>query len=139
MFSGSQGDDENVIYRFSKQLWPSLSTNFWNITRENRQKLDWNHLFSSPDWKSGWAFAITLRSSSVRPFVVRPLTYYILIFFFRTTETFACWNDKQIKLVKSLHLDEVVRRTLIGVIAPEMSHCFWPLYRQQETDRKTDN
>jgi hypothetical protein len=31
-------------------------------------------------------------------------------------------NDTQIKLVKSLHLDEVVRRTLIGVIAPEMSN-----------------
>jgi hypothetical protein len=28
----------------------------------------------------------------------------------------------QIKLVKSLHLDEVVQRTLIGVIAPEMSN-----------------
>ena len=56
-----------------------------------------------------------------RPSVVRPLTFYILIFL-RTTETFACWNDTQIKLVKYLHLDEVVRRTLIGVIAPEMSN-----------------
>ena len=32
MFSGSQGDDENVIHSFSKQFWPSLSTNFWKIT-----------------------------------------------------------------------------------------------------------
>jgi len=28
MFSGSQGDDENVIHRFSKQFSPSLSTIF---------------------------------------------------------------------------------------------------------------
>ena len=59
------------------------SMNIFEKSRENRQKLDWNPLLAHlTKCQSGLLPSHCVR----RPSVVRPLTFYILIFFLRTTE-----------------------------------------------------